>query len=493
MLVLRAVFRISFPKTVAGALKGAEALLVVAPAARWTEAEFPGRVVKAREKRLLLDAAKDAKPGLQGAVVSTLGGGDVRRLVAGVLPNSVSRHNTPTRAAETYNVVNSASLAQHKKAAIVLVLDAPEHARAALNAVGRAFPMFSAKTSKGRDLALQVVAVDGSGAVISLAGLPKETMLAAREAARLVDTPPSVLNPAGLAKEVRALLRGIKNVTIEVITGDALLAKGLGGIHAVGRAANSAPRMLVAKYAPRGAKGDHIALVGKGVTFDTGGLHIKGRGFMEGMKCDMGGAAAVTGAFRVIAKTGVKRRVTLLVCMAENAIGPASYKPDDVVTMHSKKTVEINNTDAEGRLLLGDGVSYASRVLKAKIVFDAATLTGAQMIATGGNHAAVVCNDDGLEQALVEAGRASGDLAHPLPFAPEFYKNEFKSSIADMKNSVKNRLNAQSSCAGQFVYNHMEGTDAKWGHVDLAGPAFKSERGTGYGVALLSEVVANLD
>ena len=235
-----------------------------------------------------------------------------------------------------------------------------------------------------------------------------------------------------------------------------------------------------------------MALVGKGVTFDTGGLHLKGRGSMEGMKCDMGGAAAVFGAFRVLADSGVPMQVSLLLCLAENAIGPASYKPDDILTLHSGKTVEINNTDAEGRLLLADGLSWAARSLGATVLFNAATLTGAQLVATGANHAAVVSNDADLEELLVEAGRASGDLVHPLPFAPEFYQAEFKSPVADMRNSVKNRANAQSSCAAQFLWSHIDDTDVRWGHVDLAGPAWQGDRGTGYGVSLLTEAVRRL-
>ena len=198
------------------------------------------------------------------------------------------------------------------------------------------------------------------------------------------------------------------------------------------------------------------------------------------------------GAFAVLARHKVPGRLSLLLCLAENAIGPHAYKPDDVLTLHSGKTVEINNTDAEGRLLLADGCSYAARVLGADVVLDAATLTGAQGVATGDLHAAVVSNDEAVEAALLAAGRASGDLCWPLPFAPEFYRSEFQSPIADMRNSVKNRNNAQASCAGEFVHWHLDGTNARWGHVDLAFPAFRGDRGTGFGVALFVETVRRL-
>jgi probable aminopeptidase NPEPL1 len=155
--------------------------------------------------------------------------------------------------------------------------------------------------------------------------------------------------------------------------------------------------------------------------------------------------------------------------------------------------VEINNTDAEGRLLLADAVSYAARVLKADVVIDAATLTGAQLVSTGKRHAAVVSNRDGLEGLAVRAGRATGDLVHPLLFAPEYYQAEFKSEMADMTNSVKNRNNAQSSCAAQFVYSHIQDLDVPWLHIDLAGPAHVDNRGTGFGAALVAEVVRGLE
>ncbi|MCA9692683.1 MAG: leucyl aminopeptidase family protein, partial [Myxococcales bacterium] len=311
-----------------------------------------------------------------------------------------------------------------------------------------------------------------------------------------VDTPPTELNPEAYAKRIRELLKGLPRVKIREIEGAKLLSEKLVGIHSVGRAAVNAPRMVIAQYSP--ARGDaagkrrHFALVGKGVTFDTGGLNLKISGSMRSMKCDMGGSAAVLGAFRVLVQGGFEHDLTLIMCLAENAIDANSYKPDDILTVHSGKTVEINNTDAEGRLLLIDGVSYAARVLGADTIIDAATLTGAQMIATGQMHAVIVSNDGAAEAELVAAGTTSGDLCHPLPFAPEFYKSEFESVVADMCNSVHNRMNAQTACAAQFVYWHLEGTDVRWCHIDLAGPAFRKNRGTGYGVALISQGVRNL-
>src|SRR5262249_38707012 len=156
---------------------------------------------------------------------------------------------------------------------------------------------------------------------------------------------------------------------------------------------------------------------------------------MENMKCDMGGAAAVLGAVKVLAKTGYPHRVVALACLAENAIGPDAYRSDDILTMHSGKTVEINNTDAEGRLVLADGVSHAARDLKADVIVDIATLTGAALIATGEAVSCTVSNRESLERLSVESGRRTGDLTFPILFAPEFYKQEFASKVADMRNS----------------------------------------------------------
>ena len=150
---------------------------------------------------------------------------------------------------------------------------------------------------------------------------------------------------------------------------------------------------------------------------DTGGLSIKPRAGMVGMKMDMGGAAGVLGAFRVAVKRGSPHTLHAVLCLAENAVNHEATRPDDILEMYSGKTVEVNNTDAEGRLVLADGVAYAHKDLGVDIICDMATLTGAQSLATGKRHAAIVCNDEALEAKAVVVGRASGDLVHPLPYA----------------------------------------------------------------------------
>jgi len=484
---------LSFAKTVRSLLKSCRSVLVVASEDRFKNRNFPDILPKdARSTALTL--AKDTSPGDMGASASSLNATAPKKVCIGVLPNKGSRYNSAARAEGIRRVVASANHASEGKVGIILILEDPSHVLSACNAVGRAFPKFNRKNRPDDTRDISILAVDGEGEVLPVSKEVRLTVEATRDSAELVDTPPTELNPASYAKRIRELLKGLPRVKIKEIVGSALVKQGMMGIHSVGRAAVDAPRMLIASYTPpRGTKrAKHIALVGKGVTYDTGGLNLKISGNMSKMKCDMGGSAAVLGAFRVLAGSNNPNKITLVMCLAENAIGPESYKPDDILLMHSGKTVEINNTDAEGRLLLADGVSYASRDLAADIVFDAATLTGAQMIATGQLHAAIVCNDDKLEKMVQAAGTISGDLAHPLPFAPEFYKSEFHSEVADMCNSVRNRMNAQSACAAQFVYWQMEGTKAKWCHIDLAGPAFPKMRATGFGVALISEAIRNL-
>ncbi len=475
-----------------GPLPTVDHLLVIAPKACFgPRARGAGALTKLLGKELAglaQELGHEASPGLLGGTATsrTKAG---KRLTVGALPDTPSRHAAASRAEGIRKVTAAAGLPATGSSAVVLVLDDAAHVLAAVNAIGRALPTFTNKSAAKTGGKLAIHCVLRNGKALALDAHDRDVVERARQAAHLVDTPPTELDPAAFAAAANQLLRPLRGVTVREITGEMLLRAKLGGIHAVGRCARSAPRLLIATAGPK--RGPHIALVGKGVTYDTGGLHLKARGHMETMKSDMGGAAAVLGAFAVLARKS-PCRLSLLLCLAENAIGPAAYKPDDILVMHSGKTVEINNTDAEGRLLLADGCSYAARVLKADVVLDAATLTGAQGVATGDLHAAVVCNDEQVEQALLAAGRATGDLCWALPFAPEFYRSEFASPIADMRNSVKSRSNAQVSCAAEFVHWHLDGTKARWGHVDLASPAFRGDRGTGFGVALLDAAVRQL-
>ena len=238
-------------------------------------------------------------------------------------------------------------------------------------------------------------------------------------------------------------------------------------------------------------KMETIAFVGKGIIYDSGGLSLKPKNLMPGMKRDVGGAAAVLGGFYAAAEMGVKKRIFCILCLAENAIGPHSMRNDDILTLYSGKTVEINNTDAEGRLLLSDGVAHATRhIPNLDLVIDMATLTGAQHITTGKKHAGIMGNSVKLEQRTVRAGMISGDLCFPILYAPDLLLQEFDSKVADMRNSAKLHNNAGPSCAGHFIQTHLhDNYKGGWLHIDMSGPNFFEQRGTGYGVGLFLGLV----
>ncbi|MEZ4319820.1 MAG: leucyl aminopeptidase family protein [Myxococcota bacterium] len=422
------------------------------------------------------DAMIKADPGDQGRTATTWVDGRVQRVTACVLPDTLSRHNSPSRAWCYPRLLVQGRGPQN---AIVAALDDEAHAFAAVCGIARSLPTFSvrSKPSEGASTALLLGPdgpIDGSFAPIAAA---------VRRAAHLVDTPPDRLGPDAFVTTATAM-GAFKGVSVHVLRRKDLEAHGLGGLAAVGRAAMQEPALVVLDWAPSGAT-KKVCWVGKGITYDTGGLSLKTKTGMPGMKTDMGGAAAVLAAFEAAVALEANVRLTAILCIAENAVGPDAVRPDDVIRLYSGKTVEINNTDAEGRLVLGDGVAWAVKHREPELLVDLATLTGAQGVATGKIHAAIVTNDEDLEVAAIEAGKRSGDLVHPLPYAPELFRAEFASTIADMKNSVKDRANAQSSCAAQFVANHLGDWNGPWLHVDLASPSRSGPRGTGFGVGLL--------
>ncbi len=424
------------------------------------------------------------------------------KVVIIVLPTACSRHNTPARSHAL-----AAAMKGHKGSdpvKIVVVPKAADRALAQALAVGRQFPLFSLKSSDVKAAAESTQAVsiviDFPNYEESNENIVKEAATAIsniRLAQKLVDSPPNILHSDAYVEVCRTVATAL-NVKMHVIQGKDLEAQGFGGIWGVGKAAEHLPALVILSHYPNGEEDtkQSVCLVGKGIIYDTGGLSIKVPPNMAGMKNDMGGSAAVLGAFATsVANGGISRPLHALLCIAENSISSVATRPDDVHTMLSGKTVEINNTDAEGRLVLSDGVFYSSKYLNPLAIIDIATLTGAQLITTGRNHAAIASNSDSLEDIAVAAGKYTGDLTFPILYCPEFYRNEFRSAVADMKNSVADRSNAQSSCAGQFIANHIDeylNNGGQWLHVDMAGPVNVGDRATGYGVALLHEITKRL-
>lgn len=403
------------------------------------------------------------------------------------MPSTSSRHNAPMLP-HTLSTLVKTYVPRTSNEHIVIVCER-ESAFALGCAVPRVFPLYNTKTgSNDNDVTITVefvfIGADKSPLQDDEVDCLHAASQSVRLAAKIVDIPCNEMHTDAFLEEIRTVGREV-NIEPFIIQGEELNTKGFGGIYGVGKAAIHLPALAVLSYKPEGAT-KNIAWCGKGIVYDTGGLSIKDKNSMPGMKRDCGGAAAILGAFRAAVKAGFKENLHAVFCLAENAVGPLATRPDDIHTLYSGLTVEINNTDAEGRLVLGDGVAYAKKDLKADIIVDMATLTGAQGIATGAYHAAILTNNEDCETSCSKAGRISGDLVFPVPYTPELHFEEFTSCVADMKNSVKNRSNAQVSCAGLFIGSHIGfSCPISWLHIDMAGPVKKNERATGYGVALL--------
>ncbi|HYA67531.1 MAG TPA: M17 family metallopeptidase, partial [Acidimicrobiales bacterium] len=256
------------------------------------------------------------------------------------------------------------------------------------------------------------------------------------------------------------------------------------------------PRLLMARYEPPDTSSElvpHVALVGKGITFDSGGLSLKTAGGMETMKTDMSGAAAVLAALSACDDLGVRVRVTAIAPVTENMPGGGAVKPGDVLTIRNGKTIEILNTDAEGRLVLADGLTLAAEMAPDAIV-DLATLTGACVVALGDSIAGVLGNDETLVSALRDASDRAGEPTWPLPL-PRRYASHIDSDVADMKNTGK--AGQAGAISAALLLERFVG-DVPWVHVDIAGPARSAEDagvlakgGTGFGVRTLLELLEN--
>ncbi len=256
-------------------------------------------------------------------------------------------------------------------------------------------------------------------------------------ARELVNTPPDVTSPQWLAAQASSLLKGL---TVRVRDDKVLRAEGWGGVVAVGMGSSRPPRVVEATY--DGGGSTHVVLVGKGITFDTGGISIKPNAGMQSMKMDMGGAAAVLAALRAVADLGLPIKVTVVACLAENMPSGAAQRPSDVITQYGGRTVEVLNTDAEGRLVLADGIAYADQVLQADVIVDVATLTGAMPVALGPRVAGLFVTEDRLAGQLEAAAEASGERVWRMPLV-EDYRASLESTSADLRNIGDPRLKMQ--------------------------------------------------
>ena len=418
--------------------------------------------------------------GLQGTYVGT------KQYFIHCLPSTSSRHNSPHRCWTIPSILKNI---RHSDMCIRIML-APEAIEAAVLSIARGFPSYSghSRASSSPNISISIEATRPAE-FDTLALYSK--LEAVRSAARLVDMPPNKLNVTRFIQEARHVATE-HNIPMQVIRGETLLEHHLGGIWAVGKGAAESPALVCLSWNPLNAS-HRVAWVGKGIVYDSGGLSIKSKTGMPSMKGDMGGAAAVLAAFKAAIQLEVPYAISAVLCLAENAVDRHSTRPDDIITMHSGKNVEINNTDAEGRLVLSDGLSWVASHAAVDTLIDVATLTGAAQIAVGKQLGAIYTNNERLEQLCVESGKAVGEPVYPLPYLPEFHRRELSSPVADMTNSVKDRANAQSSCAAHFIESHLPQPAPPWLHIDIAGPSWGiAKRGTGFGVGLLLAVSQRL-
>ncbi len=312
----------------------------------------------------------------------------------------------------------------------------------------------------------------------------------------LANRPANIINPPKLAAVAQELARGSKNLSCTIFDEEQLAAKGMGGLLAVGSGSQNKPRLIVLKYSAAGRSASRqptIALVGKAVTFDSGGISIKPASGMDEMKLDKTGGVVVLATMKAVAELKLPVNVYGIVPSAENMPSGTSYRPGDIIETFSGKTVEVLNTDAEGRMILCDALAYAVKQ-KCDIVIDIATLTGACVIALGRYMAGLMGNDQKLIRELQAAAEQSGEKVWEMPSGDEYAK-EMKSKIADLKNIGSKWGGACTAAAflRQFV------GDTKWVHLDIAGmdmfqkpTEFAVQGSSGFGVRLLTTYLLNL-
>jgi leucyl aminopeptidase len=313
----------------------------------------------------------------------------------------------------------------------------------------------------------------------------------------LANMPPNELYPETLAQQASALADEHDHLTATALGPKEMEELGMGALLAVGVGSHNEPRLIVLRYEPPAARdGLVLGLVGKAITFDAGGISIKPAAGMDAMKGDMAGGAGTLHGIGAVAALGVPVRAIAVIAAAENLPSGHAFRPGDILTAANGKTIEIINTDAEGRLVLADALWYARRE-GATHVLDLATLTGAMEIALGDLYAGFFSNDDAWRDRIVAAGERSGDLVWPFPLHPR-YRRYVDSAYADMKNGSTLRQ-ASPALAAEFLQEFAG--EGPWAHVDMAGPGFLDRSrgdylrvpgGTGYGVRLIAELATSL-
>ncbi|MCA9393144.1 MAG: leucyl aminopeptidase [Candidatus Omnitrophica bacterium] len=312
----------------------------------------------------------------------------------------------------------------------------------------------------------------------------------------LVNDNADLVTSTYLEKVIKKLIKGRKHITLEVLGKKELKAHGLNLHLAVNQGSRQEPKLVIVKYAGSSKKKGYTAIVGKGMTFDTGGLNLKPTGHIETMKLDMGGAAAVIGTLKSTIEIDLKKNILFVCGLAENVTGSSAYKPGDVLTSYSGKTVEVANTDAEGRLVLADAISYVIKNYAPERLVDVATLTGACIVALGFNYTGLVTTDETMANQLLRYGKETDDRVWRLPMYPELSES-VKSMIADIRNLGVPKGAGGTITAAEFLRQFADNT--RWAHLDIAGTAFVDNGkrfyfghgATGAGVRLLTRFLQN--
>ena len=453
-------------------------------------------------RRALSVSRYSGKPGQMLELVAPSGMNASRILLVGL--GKPGKFDGP--AAERVGASVTAKLFTSGEKSVTFLIDAPKDAgitgsalaaRLAMGACLRSYT-FNAYRTKDRDeheptlKTIRVGTANPSAAERTFAAFNAvaDGVSFARD---LVNEPPNMLSPAEFATRAKSLTK--LGVRVRVLGESEMKKLGMGALLGVGQGSERESQLVVMQWnGAKRADAPPVALVGKGVCFDSGGLSLKTGAGMMGMKGDMGGAAAVVGTMQALARRKARANVVGVIGLVENMPDGKAQRPDDVVRSMSGQTIEVLNTDAEGRLVLADALWYAQSQFKPRCVIDLATLTGAILIALGHEHAGLFSNDDTLAERLTQAGREEGEAVWRLPLG-DAYDKVLKSKIADMKNIGGPQ--AGSITAAQFLQRFIDKTP--WAHLDIAGVAWQDGEhkelapswATGWGVRTLNRVIAD--
>lgn len=459
------------------------------------ELSLPGNLGKGYDKRFGVSATElatslGAKPKL-GSVTLVPGLGGQRLVVVGMGADEPSPSSVRHAAGAAARAITS--LPQVRRVAVALPAAEPELLKATVEGTllgSYRYRPITDKPEAESHAEFSVVSAHADTSIVDEASRVVAAQLIARE---WVNLPPNKLNPATLARAAQELVQGSK-ITATVLEGDELVSGGYGGLLAVGGGSSTPPRLVRLAYAPRRAKA-HLVLVGKGITFDSGGLNLKPGESMATMRLDMAGAAAVFAATAAIAELGLNVRVTTYGCLAENLPSDTAYRPSDVLSIYGGTTVENYNTDAEGRLVLADGLARGSEDVP-DLVVDVATLTGAAMVALGTRIFGVFSDSDQVAARVLAAAEVAGEEAWRLPMG-EWSAEALESKVADLKSGGGRWGGA--SIAASFLRSFVD-ESIDWAHLDIAPASFNEgsahgetpEGGTGVAVRTLVEIARSM-